>query len=216
MEYSPGNPSPRYIELLELYKKLHEEGDKDNARTAEQTYAGHSLLNHVQRIKGLIERTGSNSMLDYGSGKGMLYTHPLQYDPDSESQTLVSYWDIDELRCYDPAYEPYSKRPEKKYDGVICTDMVEHCPEDDLPWIIREIFSFASRFVYINAACYPAVTLLPNGENAHCTVKPPEWWGNLAQSISSDYPDTIWEMATIVKTKGIENKDAELLVYTNV
>jgi hypothetical protein len=23
---------------------------------------------------------------------------------------------------------------------------------------------------------YPAKKLLPNGENAHCTIEPPEWW----------------------------------------
>jgi len=216
MEYSSANPSPRYIELLELYKQLHEAGDKANARTAEQTYAGQSLLNHVQRIKGLIERTGASTILDYGSGKGMLYGHQFQYDPATESETLLSYWDIDEVRCYDPAYEPYSKRPDKRFDGVICTDVVEHCPESDLQWILDDIFSFARCFVFINAACYPAVAILPNGENAHCTIKAPEWWGSLAQATALKYPGLVWEMAAIVKTKGIEKKDAELLVYTNV
>ena len=28
----------------------------------------------------------------------------------------------------------------------------------------------------INVACYNAAALLPNGENAHVTVRAPSWW----------------------------------------
>ena len=66
--------------------------------------------------------------------------------------------------------------PRARFDGVISTDVLEHCPAEDIPWIIDEIFSFADEFVYLNVACYPAKKLLPNGENAHCTIEPPEWW----------------------------------------
>ena len=34
----------------------------------------------------------------------------------------------------------------------------------------------AKRFVYMNVASYPAKKILPNGWNAHVTIKPPEWW----------------------------------------
>jgi len=30
--------------------------------------------------------------------------------------------------------------------------------------------------VYANIASYPAQKTLPNGENAHCTIRPAEWW----------------------------------------
>ena len=55
-------------------------------------------------------------------------------------------------------------------------DVLEHCPEQDLRWIVAEIFGFANRFVFANVASYEAMTTLPNGENAHCTVRPSEWW----------------------------------------
>jgi FkbM family methyltransferase len=89
---------------------------------------------------------------------------------------IAEYWDVDEVQCYDPGYAPHSARPEGRFDGVICTDVLEHCPEEDVPWILEEIFGYAGRFVYLNVACYPARKTLPNGENAHITVRPPEWW----------------------------------------
>ena len=30
--------------------------------------------------------------------------------------------------------------------------------------------------MFANIACYPANKTLPNGENAHCTVRPVAWW----------------------------------------
>ena len=42
--------------------------------------------------------------------------------------------------------------------------------------VMKEIFEMAQKFVYLNIAMYPAITVLPNGENAHCTLKPKEWW----------------------------------------
>ena len=29
---------------------------------------------------------------------------------------------------------------------------------------------------FFNVGCYEAAALLPNGENAHCTLKPIQWW----------------------------------------
>jgi hypothetical protein len=59
---------------------------------------------------------------------------------------------------------------------VICTDVLEHCPEEDIPWILDELFAYARKFVYANVACFPARKRLPSGGNAHCTIKPVKWW----------------------------------------
>ena len=44
------------------------------------------------------------------------------------------------ITCYDPGYEPHSRLPQGKFDGVLCTDVLEHCPQDDLEWIVGELF----------------------------------------------------------------------------
>jgi hypothetical protein len=107
--------------------------------------------------------------------------------------SVVDYWDIGELVCYDPAYEPHSGLPEGKFDGVISTDVLEHCPEEDLPWVIEEIFGYAKRFVFANVACFPARKKLPNGENAHCTIKPIEWWQDLLFDTAKRHVGLPWE-----------------------
>ena len=43
--------------------------------------------------------------------------------------------------------------------------------------------------IVVNVACYKAAALLPNGENAHITVRGPTWWKGVFDTISSKYED---------------------------
>ena len=42
------------------------------------------------------------------------------------------------------------------------------------------------QLVVLQIACYDANAKLPNGENAHVTVRNPLWWKGFLDSISSD------------------------------
>jgi len=193
--YTRKNPSPRYRELTTLYRAMHIEGDKLLGIPPEETFPGQSLLSQVKQIKEMVVRCGAKTLLDYGAGKGLQYDPmPIFAEGVGEWPSIKAFWDIDELYCYDPAYEPLNRLPDKKFDGVISTDVLEHCPEEDIPWILDEIFSYATRFVFANVACYPAEKRLPNGENAHCTIREPEWWNRLLSEISSKHVGVKWEV----------------------
>ncbi len=205
MTYSRQNPSPRYEQLIALYRRLHAEGEKRLGLAPEKTYPGKSLLPHLKRIKELIVSTGARTVLDYGCGKGYQYDPVHMVIPGEEGvwEGVLDYWDIDEVRCYDPCYDRYSKLPEGKFDGVISTDVLEHCPEEDVPWILDEMFGYAARFVFANVACYKAVTTLPNGENAHCTIRPPAWWDSAFKAAARKRPSVTWQLV-------VEGNDAPL------
>jgi hypothetical protein len=195
MAYSRQHPSPRYLELIALYRRMHTEGDVARNIAPEDMFAGHFLPRQAHRIKPLILRTGARTILDYGSGKGAQYRKaPIAQAGVVRWHSIQEYWGVDSIRCYDPAYEPFSALPEGRFDGVICTDMLEHCPEQDLEWIIDGFFSFANKFVFANVACYPARKTLPNGENAHCTIQPSGFWTILFEQISAKYPGVLWEL----------------------
>lgn len=195
MNFSRANPSPRYLELQTMYRHLHQKGEESLGTAPEDTFRGFSIKPQLARIKSLIARTGADTVLDYGCGKGQQYEpREIMGDNGEVWPSVIDCWDIGEVVCYDPCYEPYNKLPQGKFDGVICTDVLEHCPEQDMPWIIEEIFSYATRFVFANVACYPARKSLPNGENAHCTIRPVEWWEVLTRNVSQRYPGVIWEL----------------------
>jgi len=195
MEYSRNNPSPRYKTLLEQYAILHANGEKNLDLPPEQTFPGQSLVPQVVRIKRLIDLTDAETILDYGSGKGFQY-NPMRLEVSGSGAfaSILDYWDVEEVRCYDPCYPPFQQLPEERFDGVVCTDVLEHCPEEDIPWILEELFGFARKFLFANVACYPAKKRLPTGENAHCTVRPKQWWGALLTAIAAKHSTVLWDI----------------------
>lgn len=163
----------------------------------ELVFTGETLLADAPRIKEIIKLTESKTLLDYGSGKGVVYSNSedVKFKGYKPPQTLLSYWRV-RVTCYDPCYPPFSKLPKGKFDGVVCVDVLEHCPEEDLEWIIDELFKFANKFVYANIACGPANKYFNDGENVHSTVHSPDWWNFLFTNVSMKYPSIKWELAT--------------------
>lgn len=210
MNNSRARPSGRYHEMLAQYRALHENGEQYLGLEADSTYPGVSLLPHVSRIKALIEATGATTILDYGCGKGYQYDlHPVRIPDLGEVESVIDYWDIDEVRCYDPCYKPHSKRPEGRFGGVVCTDVLEHCLAEDIPWIVEELFSYAERFVFASVACYPAKSRLPNGENAHCTIRPLEWWRDVFATTGAHFPTVKWKLFVEAKPGSVHSVRAD-------
>src|SRR3954447_21617428 len=203
MRYSRANPSARYRELVTLYARMHVEGEKTLGIPPEKTFPGSSLPPHIARIKMLIDATGARSILDYGSGKGMQYRPQKIVTQGREvAESIAEYWDVDEVRCYDPGFAPYSELPSGTFDGVVCTDVLEHLPEEDLDWVLEEIFGFAKRFVFLNVACFPARKSLPNGANAHVTVRDPQWWQALIAARASAHAGVDWMLCAAYEAAG--------------
>jgi hypothetical protein len=192
MQFNRANPSPRYVELTKLYRQMHVEGERFLNEPPERVFPGSSLPPQAPRIKRLIEKTGAQNILDYGAGKGLQYELRNVTIDGGTWETIQDYWDVDFVHCYDPSYEPFSELPTGTFDGVICTDVLEHCPEPDVAWIVDEIFAYANRFVYANVACYPARKRLPTGENAHCTIKPIDWWNAVFTAAGARHPAITW------------------------
>jgi len=197
MGFSRQAPSTRYRALLEQYTLLHASGESKLGLTPEETYPGVSLIPHAPVIRDLIKETSATSILDYGCGKGIAYElSPITIPGVGKVETLLDYWDVDRVHCYDPCYPPYTALPEATFSGVICTDVLEHCPEEDIPWIVGELFGYAERFVFASIACFPALSHLPNGENAHLTIREPAWWQAVFASAASVRPAVQWRILT--------------------
>lgn len=206
MPYSRDNPSPRYRELMAMYRAMHVKGDVAHGIPADKTFAGISLPRQAHRIRSLIARTGTRTVLDYGCGKGTQYRPaPIAQGGVVRWNSIQEYWGVESIRCYDPGYEPFSELPQGRFDGVVCTDVLEHCPEDDLDWIIGGLFGYAQKFVFANVACYPARKTLPNGENAHCTIRPGSFWKALLEASAARHPGVLWEV-WIEENRGVPDE----------
>lgn len=190
MGFSRTSPSPRYLALIQQYRQLHTEGATAQGLSAQETFPGQSLPEHAPAICELIAETQANSLIDYGCGKGLQYDlRDVTLPGGAIASSISAYWGDPKIVLYDPGYPPLSTRPSEPAGGVICTDVLEHCPEEDMEWIVDDLFSLANRFVFANIASYPAAKTLPSGENAHCTVREPQWWRALIADVAAHHPN---------------------------
>tara|TARA_R100001244_G_scaffold111660_1_gene82609 strand:+ start:1156 stop:1788 length:633 start_codon:yes stop_codon:yes gene_type:complete len=186
IKLSRENPSERYEELVEKYKTIHDKGLG--------YFNGKSLLKYISHVQQKLLVHECKSLLDYGSGKGLLYTdqcsevYPLLSGGKPISRPLQELWNLTKHQCYDPAYEEHSVKPKGKFDAVISIDVLEHVNEDDLEWVLNEIFSYSSKMVFLNIACFKAAKHFEDGENVHISVFNPEWWFVLVSDIMKSYP----------------------------
>lgn len=141
------------MKLIDQYRILHDQGK----------FRGKSLRKHIDEIGRLLLKTESKTLLDYGSGKGSLH------------QGKTKIWGV-EVTLFDPAVKGIDNLPDKKFDAVICTDVLEHIPEDELDETLTNIFDRADKLVYLSISTKPAKKTLPNGMNCHVTVKGKDWW----------------------------------------
>jgi hypothetical protein len=210
-KFTRASPSPRYRRLIEQYQLMHTQGEIHLGIPPDQTFPGQSLPPQAPHIKRLIKATGARTLLDYGCGKGRQYwPHRIRDDQEGiEYPDIKSFWGIGDVRCYDPGYAPFTELPAGTYDGVICTDVLEHCPEEDVQWIVGELFQYAEKFLYANVACFPARKRLPSGGNAHCTVKPVRWWEEVIVKTAARKPQVRYEFR-FVEVKGGTSRERVL------
>ena len=200
--YSRLNPSPMFKELTLQYQLMHSDGVQGE-KDARNTFPGKSLLEHVPLIKEMVKKSGSHTLIDYGCGKAALYySKDFNLNNGEIVDSIKSYWGVSEVKLYDPGVEEFSSFPNKKYDGLISTDVLEHIPEDDIDWILNECFSLAEKFIYMNIASYPALKKLPNGWNAHVTIKSPEWWRDKIEKASKDWAGLTYVFEVAEKRSG--------------
>ena len=99
----------------------------------DRTYQGVSLDKEIPNIANLVLTTSSMTVLDYGCGKGNQY---------KQSNSNILFHILDEnLFLYDPAYKEHNTLPDRTFDGVISTDVLEHIPEEVIPKTLHQILS---------------------------------------------------------------------------
>ena len=175
-------PSAKQARLLTLYAEMAREGYATTGGLhIDNAFNDMEIRAFRDHLLPLFRRFGVTSLLDYGCG-GSDYDRP-GFSEDGRSAR--QFFGLTRIDRFEPARGLDQRRPA---DAVVCFDVLEHVFLADLPATVRELFSLAGRLLAVNVACYPARALLPNGENAHVTVRPPLWWKGLFDAIAAEFP----------------------------
>jgi hypothetical protein len=141
-----GNP-----ELIAQYRHIH----------ATRVYGDTSVKN-LRFLRAEIKLLRPRTILDYGCGQSQLL-----------EALRLGY--AAELLRYDPAIPQWSIKPGTPVDLLISIDVLEHIEENDLDAVLADMAG-SCRDALIIIDTKPASTLLPDGRNAHVTLRPRAWW----------------------------------------
>lgn len=137
--------------LIDQYKEIH----------ATRTYGDTSIKN-LRYIRPQVKVLAPASILDFGCGRSKLV--------DVLGQSVGAT-----VKRYDPAIPEYSAPPEGVSDLLINVDVLEHVPEDKLDAVVGHMARLCRNAIIV-IDTVQAEAVLPNGENAHCTLRSHDWW----------------------------------------
>ena len=181
--------SNQYDELINYYKQMAENGyNRVDGTFVKNVYSDAEPHKFADQLKKIVEFFDAKNGLDYGSGGSNLNKTKL-----ANGVKFIDYIGLQKIQSFEPAR---NKKKKYKSDIVLCFDVLEHVFINDVPWVLNDLFKYANKCIVINVACYNAAALLPNGENAHITVRPPSWWLGQIECISSLHPDIYWALFT--------------------
>ena len=121
----------------------------------------------------------------------LLYFH-MEPSPDKASRTETTPQGSSSDVSIDH-WSPFeSPRPEKLFDIVYGSERLTLLPDEDIPWILEEIFSLASRLVMINIRDTRLLDTTPSYIPNHS--RDFHWWASHLQAMSSRYPTLHWSL----------------------
>ncbi len=162
-----GNP-----ELIAQYRHIH----------ASRAYGDTSIKN-LRFLRPEVKLLRPGSILDYGCGQSQFLDR------------LDLGYPIDLVR-YDPAIPDYARKPDRPADLLINIDVLEHIEERDLDDVIGEMAALCRHAIVI-IDTKPAAAILPDGRNAHVTIRPHAWWRD---RLSKHFP-ALYPVATVRRSR---------------
>lgn len=170
-------PSEDYYDLLDSYKELHKEEGK---------FRGISLVPLVPTLMNITKENNCKTLLDYGCGKAIPYSKK-ECKSIGLRKPVQELCNLNSFDLYDPAYPKYNKLSKKKYDIVVCTDVMEHIAEQDIDYVLKDILSHSKKAVFLNISCQPALKHFKEGkfkgQNVHISVFHGTWWSDKVKNI---------------------------------
>jgi hypothetical protein len=142
---------------------------------------------NADHIAELVRAVGAMRIADYGSGKGYQYL----------VDRVHERWGGILPHCYDPGVVRLNRLlMPGQFDGLICTDVMEHIRQDDVDDVLEDVFALLHvnrpTFAYFNIFCNLAGKEFSDGLNVHLTVRPPDWWDKKFRKFRQRSDVRIW------------------------
>ena len=157
--------SKKGTDLIKYYKTMAQEGyDRIDGTKVRSAYNDFELQKFRNVVKQNMQQEQIKTILDYGGGGSDW--DAINFDLNT-GKSAKEFFDLEEVNTFEPARSLLKKI---KSDCVVCVDVLGIFVAD-IASVVKDLFKLSKKLLVINVACYKAAALLPNGENAHVTVR---------------------------------------------
>lgn len=172
--------------LIAQYKEMAAQGYlRTDGSRVERAFSDFELRPYRAQVKEMFCHHGIQSVLDYGAG-GSDWEQD-GFDPESGGSAR-RYFGLQQAWRYEPGRNLDERQ---MADAVVSFDVLEHVFVADVPRVLRDMLACTRKLLVLNVACYAAAATLPCGENAHVTVRSPQWWKGMLDAVALEYPQ-VW------------------------
>ena len=130
-------------------------------------------------LRALIAGSGARTLLDFalvGAGE----ESPSRVEPS--------------VTRYDLASPPPPEELPARFDGVVCAEVLEYLPDDDVPWVVDGLFERAEMFVYAVVGNDSRTAALTDGSQLPSQPRPGSWWCEVFEAASQRRPEVYWAL----------------------
>ncbi len=103
---------------------------------------------------------------------------------------------LDTIRHLDPVTEQdaVAELSSQDFDAVVCEDLLECIPDDDMPWLLEQLFTFAGRLLYCRVDEAPARARRAGMPGQRPWQRTREWWHYQFETVARHHPHVRWRV----------------------
>ena len=189
--FNATRPSAQYQALLTQMGRAGDPGRENGLREPRAS----ELLGSGEEAPGLADlatAVDAQTILTYGFGQSRNgYDASAVRVCQSAGQTLT-YRDLALWSLTEPLAE--------QCDGVVCMEVLEYLPDEDIPWVVDELFRRAGKFIYATVATYSRTRVFVHGMSLRNRPRDQAWWIAHFQAASARRPTIHWKLVLQART----------------
>ena len=116
---------------------------------------------------------------------------PAKEHLSTPDQQIISWYDLDSVS--------ETGRSKRLITDVVCTEVLDALPDEDVPWVLDELFRSARRKVAVTVTTTTRTSVLGNGIHVSQPARTESWWMEQLEAASRHHPERQWQL--IVHTR---------------
>ncbi len=181
--FSAAEPSNKFRTLaMRCRSRERTEESQAAARPPLAAAPGGTKAAPWQGLQDLMAQTNARQLLHYTLGPEVPATMRAT-DPAAADWTACN-----------PLLEPSDLEAARNVDGTVCSALLEYLPDEDVPWVLNQMFDRAQRFVFVVVDGNAGPLELPDGSQAAPRERSRSWWDSVFELPGMRHPQIHWRL----------------------